>query len=445
MHPRPLSRGKWTAGLALAGWALLSSHAAGQEVLLKEAFPTDYQYRVATRTELSGQLTLPAEKNKPARTLPVTGTSSIDYDERILPGSEGVEKTVRVYKRMEFNRKVGDQDQRNSLRPAVRRLVLLRRDTSEVPFCPEGPLMLAEIDMVRTDVFTPALAGLLPDRAVRPGDQWAASTSAIRELTDLEKIEEGRIDCRLVGVVNLEDRRHARVSLQGTVRGTNEDGPNRQQLDGYFLFDLQSNHLSYLSLHGIHGLLDKDGREVGRIEGNFVLTRQAHTRADELTDAALRGLNLEPGRDNTYLLHDAPELGLRFLYPRRWRVAGGVSRQVRLDAPGGGGLVLTLEPLARLPTLAAFRGEAQGYFQSQKGRILRSTSPERLQGPPDEIDRFTLEVELGGQSLLMDYYLVRQAEGGATLSARLPVADQASLQAEVTRIARSITLRRPGK
>ena len=29
------------------------------------------------------------------------------------------------------------------------------------------------------------------------------------------------------------------------------------------------------------------------------------------------------------------DLGLRFLYPRRWRVAGGMGRQVRLDGADG--------------------------------------------------------------------------------------------------------------
>ena len=62
------------------------------------------------------------------------------------------------------------------------------------------------------------------------------------------------------------------MALSGTVRGINEDGPNRQQLDGYFFFDLESNHISYLTFKGVHVLLDRDGKESGRVEGRFVLT-----------------------------------------------------------------------------------------------------------------------------------------------------------------------------
>ena len=51
----------------------------------------------------------------------------------------------------------------------------------------------------------------------------------------------------------------ARIQFAGTVAGVNEDGPNRQQLDGYCYFDLESQHVSYVFLKGVHLLLDKEG------------------------------------------------------------------------------------------------------------------------------------------------------------------------------------------
>ena len=75
-------------------------------------------------------------------------------------------------------------------------------------------------------------------------------------------------------------RRRAYVSLAGTVKGASEDGPAEQKLDGSFYFDLESNQLSYLSCNGIHRLLDRDGKEVGRIEGQFVLTRRGEHRSE---------------------------------------------------------------------------------------------------------------------------------------------------------------------
>ena len=264
----------------------------------------------------------------------VRGNSAIEYDERILDvGPDGqVRKTVRLCRRTDFRRTVADRPQENSLRPQVRRLILLRHQNKEVPFSPDGPLTWGEIDLIRTDVFTPALAGLLAGHPVRLGERWSATQSAIQELTDLRRLEEGSLECRLeqpdhrgetTARARFLSRRHPRH---------NEDGPNRQELEGYFFFDLESNHLSYLYLQGKHFMLDKGGKEVGRVEGRFVLTRQANTRSSDLTETALRGLVTEPNADNTLLLYDNPELGVRFLYPRRWHVASVRGTQVTLDS-----------------------------------------------------------------------------------------------------------------
>src|SRR5437667_7486776 len=197
-----------------------SSAAADEPVRLQERFAPGSQYHVSCRVELSGTLALPADKSQAApKPLTVTGTSAIEYDERVLTvANDGqVQKTVRIYRRVDFDRKVGDQPQKTTIRPAVRRLIVLRLKHKEVPFSPDGPLTWGEIDLVRTDVFTPALAGMFPQGSARPGERWAATNAAIEELTDMERIDEGRIECRLEEITTLSGRRHARVSFAGTV------------------------------------------------------------------------------------------------------------------------------------------------------------------------------------------------------------------------------------
>lgn len=431
------------AGLSIV-LALPAFASAQDAVRLREQFPAGYQYHVSTRVELSGTMALPAEKGKPApKPLAMTGDSAIEYDERVLsPGKAGdVDKTARIYRRMDFQRTVAGQRQQNTLRSAVRRLVILRHNNAEVPFSPDGPLMWNEIDLVRTDVFTPALAGLLPAQEVRVGDRWSASNAAVQELTDLEKIDEGRVECRLEQLTRLESRRHARVAFAGAVRGVNEDGPNRQQLEGYFYFDLESSHLSYLYLKGTSFLLNKDGKEMGRVEGRFVLTRQANQKSKDLTEEALKGVVLEPNADNTQLLYDNPDLGVRFLHPRRWRVAGVRGAQVALDETGGNGLLLTLEPAATVPTGPQFLVESREYMERQKAKILRVHPLQRVQTPAVQaLEHFALEADVMGERVVMDYYVLRQARGGATLAARLLPTDLAALQKEVEDIARSVTV-----
>jgi hypothetical protein len=417
---------------------------AEEAIRLRELFPAGYQYHVSCRVDLTGSLTLPPEKGQAeAKTLAITGNSAIEYDERVLRrGADGeVQKTARLYRRIDFERKVGDRLQENTIRPEVRRLVVLRHRNVEVPFSPDGPLLWGEIDLVRTDVFTPALAGLLPVRAVRPGERWAALRTAVQELTDME-ITQGGVTCKLEQVTTLSGRRYARVHFAGTVGGTNEDGPNRQQLDGYFFFDLDSQHVSYLYLKGTNFLLDGKGKTQGKVVGHFTLTRQVNRPCPQLSDAALRGVKLEPDADNTLMLYDNPEVGVRFLYPRRWHVAGVHGRQIGLDEAKGSGLLLTLEAPAGVPTAAQFLSESRGWLGRQKAQLLRVDSPRRLQNSPQALENFALEAVVARRRVLLDYYVIRQDLGGATLAARLLPQDLAHLRREVERIARSVRITR---
>ena len=80
---------------------------------LEESFREGRIYRVSTRVDLSGALTPPAEKGKPApKPLSVKGDSAIDYDERLLTVENGeVRKTIRLYGRMDFEQTLGDRPQ----------------------------------------------------------------------------------------------------------------------------------------------------------------------------------------------------------------------------------------------------------------------------------------------------------------------------------------------
>jgi hypothetical protein len=421
---------------------LLLAGADDDATRLHERFTPGYHYHVSSRVQLSGSLTVPADKGQPARSLPIVGKSAIEYDERIVTrdADENVRKSVRYYSRMDFERKVGDQQQQNSLRPEVRRLVLLRHNHVEVPFAPAGPLTWGEIDLVRTDVFTPALAGLLPTQAVRPGATWQATLAAVQELTDLERVEEGGLSCKFESITTLSRRRHARVAFSGSVRGLGEDGPAKHQLDGFFFFDLESNHLSYFSLKGVQFPLDKNGKALGRIEGTFVLTRQPYLPCRELSDDALRGVALEPNDENTLLLHESAELGVRFLHPRRWRVGASNGRQIGLDEPHGNGILMTVEPLNRIPTGAQYLQESRDFLAGQKATIV-STDPLRLlQDAPLSLEHFAIDAAVARQRLRMEYYVIRQPQGGATLAARLLPAERTTLEREVRKIADSVRI-----
>ena len=429
-------------------FAPLPAQAGDEALVLREVFSDGYTYRVSCSTDFSGTLQVPSGdlKNPKTKPLKVSGASSIEYDERVLEASSGgpVGKTLRLYRRIDFQRKVERETQKSTIRPEARRMVVLHQNQVKVAFSLEGPLTWEELDLIRTDVFTPELAGLLPDHPVRVGDHWTASSGAVKELTDMEQVEEGKIDCWFDEVTEISHRRQARIGFKGSVRGINQDGSNRQPLDGYILFDLTSKHISYLSLRGGLAFLERDGTNRGGIEGRFVLTRQANVDAPELTDSAVRGKRLDPNEDNSQLLYHNPELGLRLSYPRRWHVNAVSGWQVTLDeSRGGSGLLITVEPLQRVPSGNEFLAQTKTELMRRGLKIIREERARRLQDAPREIEQFSLYVEEKGREFVMSYFVARQAEGGITLAARLPARDQAALERDVLNIVRSVVLEKP--
>jgi hypothetical protein len=407
-----------------------------EAVRITEAFAKDAQYHVNCEVEISGVLSLQGKE----KAIKVTGKSSIKYDERIqkVRADRQVERTVRYYRQLEFERKVGDDDQHSKLRPEAHRLVILRHNQYEVPFCPHGPLTWNEIELVRTDVFAPALQGLFPDKAVRVGDQWKADNIAIQELTDLEKIDKADFACTFEKITTLLGRRTAHVQFEGKVQGVGEDGNALHELRGAYYVDLEANFLTYVYVKGTHHLLDKAGKATGKIEGTFVMTRTQTPTTKEVGDAALRGLKLEPDADNTLLLFEHPQIGARFLYPRNWRIAGYNEKQIGIDEKKGSGVLITLTPAASTPTGAQFYQETAQFLAKQQAKFFRVEKPSAVAGG---WETFSFEAEVAKERVVLQYYTTRQGAQGATLTARILPRDLTEVRNDVERIAKSLQLR----
>jgi hypothetical protein len=431
----------------LSGTALLCGRATAQDtVTLAESFKPGHAYKVDVQVKLTGRLAIPQEKGKPPQIVTLAGDSRLIYDERILPPDEpNTLKAVRAYREVEFKRTLGQLAQDQSIRPSVRRMVVMKSGPRKAPFSPDGPLTWGEIDVVRTDVFNPAaVPGLLPGGPVKPGQSWKPTDEAVAEITDFEKVEEGTLTVEFVGLATLNNRKVARLRVAGTVRGVNEDGPSRQKLDGTAYFDLDAGVLIYLSLKGTHELLDGSGNTAGVIDGRFTMTRAPlGQHPPDLSDASLAGLELKPTAENTLLLYDNPDLGVRFLYPRGWRVGAVQGKQVTLDhGRFGAGILITVEPGAKLPTADEYAKEVAVFLRKEKAEVTAFEPPVRVRMEPATLDRFRLDATFGTEKVRMEYAVLKQTDGGATVAARLPAENAAALQPEVERIIRSLAITR---
>lgn len=420
----------------------LSVAPAQDTVRLSEKFDPAEPYHVELKVSANGKITAPIGPDKQLVTVAVTGSGTTVYDEHILPPDESkADRVIRIYRDVEFRRTIGDRDQKADIRPKVRRMVVLRSEKGKkAPFSPDGPLAWGEIDVVSKDVFSPTLIpGLLPNKAVRLGESWNVSPAATADLTDLDSIDEGTISVTFFSIVTLDGRRYAKLTVAGTVKGSTEDGPTRQKLEGTAYFDLEIDRLTYLNLKGVQEMLSPTGQTLGRIDGTFVMERRSAGKVTELSPDALRNVDLKPTPENSLLLYENPELGVKLLYPRRWRVGIVQGRQVALEEQQGGGILLTVEPPSSLPTAAQFQTETQDFLRQQKWTISVTDAPKRVAERPGWVDRFGFDAELKAK-VRMEYAVVTFAEGGTTIAARLPANAKAELTPDFERIVRSVQL-----
>ena len=437
----------------LAATVAIASAASGTAqpgpMTLREMFDPDAVVRVRLVSNLTGRLAVPQPGKPMPDVLPFSGSSAFDYDELPLtPAADGALRVVRRYRSVDLTRTIGDQKQSAEVRAAVRRMVVLKpagpAGGRKVPFSPDGALTLGEIELVRRDVFGPALvAGLLPDKAVSPGDKWPASTAAVAELTDYETVAANALTVEFVAAVTIHQRRMAKLAIAGTVAGTTEDGPSRQTLTGTAYFDLAAGRLSYLKLSGKSTLLGPNGVTTGELAGTFTLTREPTAAPAGLTATVLAATALEPTAANSRLLYADPTQGLQFEYPRRWRVGLTAGRQVALDEAGGkAGVLFTVYPAGQTPTAAAFLASGKAYAAKQ-GWPVAAESP-ISPGPP--ADRFTLDVTADGGPVRLAYAVVTTPAGGLTAAARLPAGtDQAALAADFEAVLKSLQRTKPAE
>ncbi len=433
----------WITLPSLALWMFAAFASAQDAVVLHEKYDPGHTSKVDVVVKLTGKLAVPLQKGKAPELVTIAGVSRVTYEERVLvPDDVGALKAVRAYRDVQFERTVGSNAQDAGIRPSVRRMVVIKSENRRAPFSPDGPLTWGEIDVVRTDVFNPAvIPGLLPTGPVKKGQSWKVSVAAVGELTDMEKVEEGDIMVEFLGITEIEKQRMAKLRVSGTVRGVNEDGPSRQKLEGTAYFDLDANFLNYLSLKGTHELLDGNGQTVGRIEGQFTMIRSRVEKIPpDLSDVSLRGLDLRPTSENTLLLYDDPRLGVRFLYPRGWRVGAVQGKQLTLDHARGSGILITVEAATKVPTADDYAKEITTFLQKQKATLTSTEKTTRVRAEPVQLDRFAFEATFDKDKVRLEYAVLTQSDGGVTVAGRIPAADVAAMKPEFERVIRSLSV-----
>lgn len=404
---------------------------AQQKITLREQYREGDLYQVESSTEQTGVLDTvpdPKQPNMPKR-LTKSGKAKSNYLEKVLSidGEQLAVKTIRKYLSLEAEQKIGSDSSQARLRPQVQHVVLDRKTSQAVTFSPDGPLLLGELEQARTDVFLPKLAGLFPKQPVSQGDTWKAGVDATRELTDLQSIDSGSLNCVFSA---LEGDHFAIIKFDGMVTGVTPTGNNQQTIQGSFRFDIKAGRLITLKFEVTSVLMDKDRKRVGDVWAQYQMTRKP--AGDQSLNTT--GMSLEASEENTLLLVQEPRLGLELVHSRRWVPRPLNDKSWIIDGPSSSGLTIQFEPASNIPQAQVIRRQ----IEETLAKTVQNLKP--LPDPAGwaETQRMSWSGVQNGKDYVFEYFLFKQGSKGAIIAGRYFAPEAGLAQKDAERMVKGL-------
>lgn len=395
-------------------------------------------YRVSTKSALTGYLEV-EDANKQKKRIEVTGNARVVYRERALAADHlgNIDRVIRLYDQVEYARKVGTEEKKGGLRDSVRRVVFIRKGSTEVPYSPDGPLQWPEVEVLGTHEFVALLEGFLPAEPLKQGGSWEASQRSAAELTGLNPIEGGQLTCTYVRTMEHNGASLGQIGFHGTLQGTTPEGRSRDKVNGAIYIDMATKRFSSLRAMGESDLLGKDGSVIGKLNVDYQIIVTPVANDSTLSDEAVRDIPEKPSDRQTDLTYDNPILNVRLRHPRRWFLSAAKERQIRLES-GSASLVIYIEKENKSPTTPTFFDEVQTHLGKSQTKTTTVVPIEERSSPGGPLGHFRLEATLDGKPTLLDYWVVVRGGRGATIAARVLKSDFPTFEADLEQIAANL-------
>ncbi len=389
--------------------------AAAKSYTLAEPLKAGDCFRVRLNMKLTGEMRFQRE----GKVLPVglSATAEHEFPERVLAVGKGnvAEKVARAYEKASAAITVGRERSERSLR-AERRLVVAQRHKDQpLVYCPSGALFRTELELTSEHFDTLALTGLLPGKAVAPGDTWKVSNGVAQALCHFEGLTEQDLTCKFESA----DDRNARVSVKGTANGIDVGALVKMTVDATFLFDLSAKRLALLEWK------QKDERDQGpaspasTVETTTSVARTPVEQPSSLSDVALvpvpDAFDVPPHL--TQLDYLDPKDRFNLLYAREWHLVSKTDDHVVMRMMDRGDFVsqVTITPWSPAPS-----GEKHLPAKEFKEAMSRTPGWEvehELQAgevPTEKgrwIYRLSQQGKLEGMEVVQNFYLVAHEDG----------------------------------
>lgn len=321
--------------------------------------------RVEVTLEAGGNLVVAsgAKEEKPK----ISVVAKLGYDEKLLAPAHGApSRSIRYYDAAEAVIK-GTQDAVKPTLPPDRRLIGATTDGRQITlFSPRGPLTRDELDLVDMLGSSLLVDRLLPEKPVALEATWSHEKDLMAALFDLEEVTQTAVTSKLTSVKGDS----AIVEISGQLEGSKGGASSAISLKAKYRFDLRTRRINWF------GLAVHEKRTEGlALQGiDFVARLQMQilpkARSEQLSEAALKGLPLEPTPELTLLRYQPRGGRWQFTYDRHWFVTVDEHDQAVLRMVDGDQAVANCT-VSSVPNSAESKDLTREQFQEDIKRGLK--------------------------------------------------------------------------
>jgi hypothetical protein len=403
--------------VVLVAAALLIGVSAGQaqEQPLAETVQVGDCFQYKLEMKLDGEMRFNQDGKMVPRELKASATHS--FLERVLvtPPTGLVEKTARVYEAARASISVGGDKTERTLRPERKLIVAQRSKDQALVYSPAGPLTRGELDLTSEHFDTLFLTGILPGKAVKPGDTWTLSNSVALAVCHLEG---GLTEQKLVGKLEKVEGEKAYFTVSGTANGVEMGALVKMTIDARGTFDCKSRRLIALEWK------QKDERDQGPVspamtaQTSVSLARQPVSQPASLSDVALVSVpdGFTPPASMTFLEYREPKGRYALVHHREWQLVAESGEHTVLRLMDKGDF---LGQVTATPWTTAKKGEhlSPEEFKTAMHNTSGWRPEQELQSgvvPADDgrwIYRLSVLGQLDGLPVLQNFFLIAAPSG----------------------------------
>lgn len=305
--------------LTVLAWRMpaMAADAETPDITLQSGRATNQTDHVVVRLEVGGETKF-SEAGKPQREK-VSVLCDLDYFEKTLDAAADANpasRSVRDYRKVSVEVKVGDGQFKPALLPEHRLIVAEADGPTTLLFSPGGSLTRDELDAIDIQANSLLLERLLPERPVAVGDCWEHPAELLAAMLGLDEVGKTTVQSTLKEVADTVVRFELTGKIEGTIHGVS----TKIELKGRYRFDRRTKRVDWL------GMLVKEDRQSSLVaDGVDVVSRLQITitsakEPPELTDAALANLTLRSTPELIRLAYPSPDGSWLCRHDRRWHI-----------------------------------------------------------------------------------------------------------------------------